>query len=424
MPRPGPLALFLLVAAAAGVGAAVVSFVARAPAPAAPPSGPRPRPEPRPRKVSVPVNAPSTPLPIEGLAAPDPLERRRVLMSVQKAGDAANAAPLLDFVAKEEDRGLRVLAFAALGNIKDPAVAGRLLDIYVNSRDEHMRLLALEEAGNIGGPDVEHFFLRLIAEPEAGKFGSRVSDIVARGLAAVDRTEVVEALADYLDRPAASARDPALDARGMLIEEMGRRGGARRVAVLLRVASSTNADWETREDAVSTLGDMEGPEAFAALKRLLAESLSAGLPANDMEDLRILTLAALGERKEPEALRLLTAVARGEFGVDEHLLRGAVNAISFLATPEAAAVLLEVARNGERPESVRAAAWYAYGRAAGAAGSATLAEAALSAPTERERVSAVRSLEFLKREDCKSAAERILAETRDAEVRKLAQRLL
>jgi len=421
----GPL---LLLAAGAALGAGAVLLLGTGPAP----SGGSPATPPRaPGALPVPA-APSgrsdgtaSGSPAAGLLSARAEDRRAALRALQKTPDPGARDDLLRLLDSETDPGIKMLAYAALGLLKDPSLVAILERRFETETDRRFRYAALEALGAIGGPEAERYLLALMEAPDESQDGILFRDAAARGLARSERPEAMEALSGFLRGGTLSAvDDPQRPAREFLLRELGQEGGPARVAVLLAVAGDPAVSADLRAESIRALENVEGPEGTEALRHLLDAALAASPPAPGEEDFRIAAVEALGGREDEGSRALLVPLASGARAVAEDVRREAVEALGRHPGPESTTVLLAVARDTAVPRKVRDSAWMAYGHAGGESAVPALEETALRGPDLSARLTAVRALGLAPATVRRPALERVAAASEDEKVRNLARAML
>lgn len=220
--------------------------------------------------------------------------------AIDALGDIGNpeAAPAIRAFLEDADQSVAQAAMEAAGELKDAAAVPRLVAILRN--DKH--------------------------EKRHGSAGT--------ALAAVGNADAVQGLAALL-------RDPQSKVRKLAAEKLGKTVSVQAVAPLVEVTADARAPSDVLHAAVSSLGELGGAEALAALRRA-AE--------NDKDDTRRTALAAFGATKDAGGVAALIELAeRAAYPSREK----AVEVLGSRKKTEALPSLRRIVANAQAPSKVR-----------------------------------------------------------------------
>ena len=213
---------------------------------------------------------------LHGLEDSAPEARRAAALGLVEAGDPVLGDALAAAHATEKDPGVRAALLGALSSLGRPEAARAAEEI---ARDENapaaLALAAVLDAGRRKDletlaalaspgrdPQVLVAALEALASPHAGRFVSRVADLLRHGDPSV-RAAAVEALASIGEKDAASAatallEDPRMELRGSAIRALGKLRSRESIPVL-KAAFLVEA---TRFEAATALARMPDPSAL------------------------------------------------------------------------------------------------------------------------------------------------------------------
>ena len=261
-----------------------------------------------------------------------PAARQILLMHVLGDRGDASALPTVIEAADSDEINMKLAAVRVLGTLGDGTVVPILLKAAV-SDDEALAITARDSLAVLGGDDVDN---QLANQLENSDGQERLVLVDVAGRRGINR--VIPLLLKYVSSDDPELRNSAIDGLGMTV---GLKDFPQLVDRMLAMGSSPSAKpmKEALRKASQRMGDRD-----AASKVLLDRTTEASAAAKiELMDL----LIYVGGK---QALAGAQAAARGD---DESAADAATRALGRWLTPDAAPVLLELAKTGNPAYRVR-----------------------------------------------------------------------
>ncbi|MEO2016358.1 MAG: HEAT repeat domain-containing protein [Fuerstiella sp.] len=268
---------------------------------------------------------------VEQLDSLSPVRRILVMHVLGNRGDAS-ALPTVIEASNSDDANMKIAAVRVLGTLGDVSVVSILLQAAV-SDDEDLATTARESLALLGGDDVDAQLAQRLEKSDGQERLVLVDVAGRRGI-----TRVIPLLLKFVSANDPELRDSAIDGLGMTV---GLKDYPQLVDKMLAMGSSSSAG--PMKEALRKASHRMGNRA-AASKVLLDRT--AGASAAAQIELMGLLVYVGGE----QALDGVRAAAEGnqDFAAD-----AATQALGKWLTPDAAAVLLELAKTGNAKYRVR-----------------------------------------------------------------------
>ncbi|MFP6702456.1 MAG: HEAT repeat domain-containing protein, partial [Planctomycetaceae bacterium] len=264
----------------------------------------------------------------------DALPPARQILLMHALGDRgdASALPTVIEAADEAGSGMKIAAVRVLGMLGDRTVVPILLKAAV-SDDEALATTARDSLAVLGGDDVDNQLANRLKNSDGPERLVLVDVAGRRGI-----SRVIPLLLKYVSSDDPELRNSAIDGLGMTV---GLKDFPQLVDKMLAMGSSPSAKpmKEALRKACQRMGDRD-----AASKVLLDRTTDASVAVQtELMDL----LVYVGGK---QALAGVQAAAKSD---DESAADAATRALGRWLTPDAAAVLLELAKSGNPAYRVR-----------------------------------------------------------------------
>ena len=275
---------------------------------------------------------------------------------------------LLALARAHDDPDVRREAVEGLDHKSDPRVLPAMIAIARSDRDEDVQREAVEGLGELKQPGLRAVIdiARTHADPDVR---SRAVETVAEAAPHDVALPVLEGVA---------RRDPNRHVQRKAVEELGKVGGPRTVALLVALAHH-HPSAEVRREAVKQLGELDPSDSTTALLEQTA------VEGSDV-DFQREAVEALASQGSPRALEVVARLARGHSSAD--VRREAIGRYAKVAAPDSARLLLTDRLANDRSPAVQSEALRRLMALPGGIGIPAVAEAARAHPNPELRADA------------------------------------
>jgi len=261
-----------------------------------------------------------------------PPARQVLLMYVLGDRGDASALPTVIKAAVSDNANMKVAALQVLGTLGDHSVIPILLNAAV-SDNEALAVIGRDSLAELGGSNVDDHLANQLENSDGRKRLVLVDVAGRRGI-----SRVIPLLLKYVSSNDPELRNSAIDGLGMTV---GLKDFPQLVDQMLAIGSSPSAKpmKEALRKACQRMGDRD------AASGILLDRMTDAAPAAQTELMDLLIYVG-----GPQALAGAQAAAEGD---DENAANAATQALGRWLTPDAAPVLLELAKSGNPAYRVR-----------------------------------------------------------------------